>query len=61
MTDKDMNDYIFTIEVSNKDGSNVRRKNIVVSAANVEVAYDKVKNKVNAKDVIRSLVGVEKL
>jgi len=26
MTDKDMNDYIFTIEVSNKDGSNVEKK-----------------------------------
>ena len=57
-----MNDYIFTIEVSNKDGSNVRRKNIVVYADNVEVAYDKVKNKVSySDDVIRDLVGVEKI
>ena len=57
-----MNDYIFTIEVSNKDGSNVRRKNIAVCADNVEVAYDKVKDKVsNTYDVVRELVSVEKL
>ena len=57
-----MNDYIFTIEVSNKDGSNVRRKNIAVCADNIEVAFDKVRNNVsNTYDVIRELVGVEKL
>jgi hypothetical protein len=57
-----MNDYIFTIEISNKDGSNVRRKNIAVCADNVEVAFDKVRNNVsNTYDVIRELVGVEKL
>jgi len=57
-----MNDYVFTVEVSNKDGSNVRRKNIAVCADNVEVAFDKVKNNVsNTYDVIRELVGVEKL
>lgn len=61
MTDKDMNDYIFTVEVSQKDGSNVRRKNIVVCADNVEVAYDKVIIKVGTKDVIRELVGVKKI
>ena len=57
-----MNDYIFTVEVSNKDGSNVRRKNIPVSADNVEVAYDKVKNIVsNTNDRLCELVSVEKL
>ena len=57
-----MNDYIFTVKVSNGDGSNVRRENIVVCANNIEIAYDKVINKVNNnKDQIRELVGVEKL
>lgn len=56
-----MNDYIFTIEVSNKDGSNVRREDIPVCADNVEVAFDKVRNKVSNTYVIRELVGVEKL
>lgn len=57
-----MNDYIFTVEVSNRNGSCVRRKNIVVCADNVEVAYDKIINKVSkADDIIRELIGVEKL
>lgn len=57
-----MNDYIFTVEVSNRNGSCVRRKNIVVCADNVEVAFDKVENKVSkANEIIRELVGVEKL
>ncbi len=57
-----MNDYIFTIEVSNKDCSNVRRKNVVVNAENVEAAFDKVKNKVsNTYDMFRELVDVKKL
>ena len=56
-----MNDYIFTIEISNRDGSNVRRKNIVICADNVEVAYSRVINEVSRNDVIRELVGVEKL
>lgn len=59
---KKMNDYIFTIEVSNKDGSNARQKNIIVSAENAEIAYDKVINKVGAGDyVIHNLVDVKKL
>lgn len=57
-----MNDYIFTVEVSNKDGSYVRQKSIVVSAENVEIAYDKVINKVSAGNYkIRNLVDVKKL
>lgn len=57
-----MNDYMFTVEVSNRNGSCVRRKNIVVSADNVEVAFDKVENKVSkSNDIIRELVNVVKL
>ena len=59
-----MNDYIFTVEVSNKDGSKwyYERKNIIVSAENVEIAYDKVINKVSAGNyVIHNLVDVKKL
>lgn len=57
-----MNDYVFIIEVSNKDGSNVRRENIAVCADNVEVAYDKVINKVShTYDIVRELIDVEKL
>lgn len=59
---KKMNDYIFTIEISTKDGSNVRQKNIIVSAENAEIAYDKVINKVCAGNyVIHNLVDVKKL
>ena len=59
---KDINDYIFTVEVSNTDGSHVRRKNIAVSADNVEVAFDKVKDKVSkGNDIIRELISAEKL
>lgn len=54
-----MNDYIFTIEVS--ISSTVRQEKIVVNADNVEVAYDKAKNKVSKDYVIRGLVDVKKL
>ena len=57
-----MNDYIFTIAISNKDGSHVRQKNVVASAENVEDAFDKVKNNVsNTYDIFRELVDVKKL
>ena len=57
-----MNDYIFTIEISTKDGSNARQKNVIVSAENAEIAYDKVINKASAGNyVIHNLVDVKKL
>ena len=57
-----MNDYMFIVDVSNNDGSNVRRKCVVATAENVETALAKVKNQVSdAYDKYRGLVDVKKI
>lgn len=56
-----MNDYIFLVKVSNKDGSNVRQKKIPVCAENIEKAYSRVQDKIAASDSFQELISVEKL
>lgn len=57
-----MNDYMFIIDVSNNDGSNVRRKCVAVTAENVESALEKVKNQVSdCYDKYCGLVDVKKI
>lgn len=56
-----MKDYIFTVKVSDKDGSNVRQKKIHICAENIEKAYNRLRDKVLANDLLQELISVEKL
>ena len=57
-----MNDYIFTIEVSQKDGSSVTKEKFVVSDENVEKAYEKIYNKIFNRNLrFNELIDVTKL
>ena len=57
-----MNDYFFTLEVSDKRGGHVRERNVVISADNVENAYHKIDDELSAvDDVCRRIINVKKL
>lgn len=57
-----MNDYFFTLEVSDKRGGHVRERNIVISADNVENAYHKIEGELSAvDDMCRRIINVKKL
>lgn len=57
-----MNDYFFTLEVSDKRGGHVRERNIVISADNVKNAYNKIEGKLSAvDDMCKSIINVKKL
>ena len=52
----------FTLEVSDKRGGHVRERNIVISADNVENAYNKIEGKLSAvDDMCKSIINVKKL
>ena len=57
-----MNDYVFTIEVSQKDGSGVTNEKFVVSGENIEKAYEKIHNKIFDRNLrFNELTDVKKL
>lgn len=57
-----MNDYFFTLEVSDKKGGYVIERNFVISADNVENAYHKIEGNLSTVgDMCRKIVNVKKL
>ena len=57
-----MNDYFFTLEVSNKNGENVKEVRSVASAENVEKAYEDVIEELCKKELsCRKIIDVKKL
>ena len=56
------NDYLFTMEICDIDGSKIREKKEVVSADNVEEAQERLEAKLKKnQDKIRSIIDVKKL
>lgn len=57
-----MNDYFFTLEVSDKRGGHVVERNVIISADNVENAYNKIEDELSSvDDMCRRIINVKKL
>lgn len=57
-----MNDYFFTLEVSDKRGGNIREVKSIVSAENVEKAFMDVKIELSKTETIcQTIKDVKKL
>lgn len=62
MEEETKNDYLFHIKVTDKNGSNSREINSVVSAKNVESAYEKIDDKLFKNNIIvYGIIDVKKL
>ena len=56
-----MNDYFFTVEISNKDGSYACNETFVISEENIEKAYEKLENKLDYTKQCNGIIDVKKL